>query len=346
MDGIDASVWAEANAGTGTASRDVVSVPDLLAQPRLAADLVRRCGGCPAPRAAVVFPVDAMALAGALAAHRAGTISAHLIGPVSRMREVAACARLDLEHLELTDAPDEGAALIAASEAVRGHRADLLVKGSGHSGALLRAVLECGPGARPGRRASHVFALAVPRWPRLVFLTDAVMNIAPDLEAKADICRNAIDLARVLGVDEPKVAVLGAEEEVEASMPPTLDAAVLAQMGHRGQLGRAVVDGPLALDDALDAGALELKGIDSPLGGEADVLVVPTIEAGNILYKGLVILARAVAAGLVIGTAVPVVLASRSDSVETRVASAALGCIWLNRTRSPGSPIPPGSLLD
>jgi phosphotransacetylase len=162
-----------------------------------------------------------------------------------------------------------------------------------------------------------------------------VVNTFPDLCDKADIVRNAVDLARLLGVERPKVAVLGAVEDVEPSMPSTIHAATLAQMGRRGQLGPATVDGPLALDDALDARALAAKGIASPLGGQADVLVVPTIEAGNILYKALVVLGGAVAAGVVVQTPVPVVLASRSDSVETRVASAALGSIWVGRAAVP-----------
>jgi phosphate acetyltransferase len=306
--------------------------PDLQGAPNLAATLVERCDRRQTPRAGVVFPVDALALAGALQAHRAGVIDARLIGPRAQMREIAACARLPVDDLLVTDVPDEGSALAAAAEAVRGGRVDLLVKGSGHSGSLLHSVLECRGATHEDRRASHIFAMAVPRWPRLVFVTDAVLNIAPDLSDKADICRNAIDLAHLLGLDEPKVAVLSAAEDVEASMPPTLHAAALAQMGHRGQLGRAIVDGPLALDDALDEAALALKGIDSPVGGQADVLVVPSIEAGNILYKGLVVMAGAVGAGLVVHTPVPVVLASRSDSVATRVASAALGAIWVGRT--------------
>lgn len=307
---------------------------------KLTDELIRRNAGCHGgpgtgrrpPLAVVVFPVDAFALASALEAHRAGLVSASLIGPRALMREAVAGAGLrldDLDDMDVTDVPDEQTAVAAASDAVRAGRANLVVKGSGHSGALLHAVLDCPP--RPARRASHVFLLSVPRRPRWLFLTDAVMNVAPDLAEKADICRNAIDLAHALGVDEPKVAVLGAAEDVETSMPQSLDAADLAQMGRRGQLGRALVDGPLALDDALDPAALAIKGIDSPVAGEADVLVVPTVEAGNILYKGLVVLGGAVAAGLVMGTAVPVVLASRSDPVETRVASVALGALWAGR---------------
>jgi phosphate acetyltransferase len=337
MRGIEVPAWV----GGASGHQDVpgeASPPALSVAASLAASLMTRCTRGHAPRAGVVFPVDGVALAGAIHAHRAGVVSAELIGPRARMEEITACSHLSLDGVRVTDVPDERSALAAAAQAVREDRVDLLVKGSGHSGALLRAVLQCGSGSLPERRASHVFAMSVPRWPRLVFVTDAVVNIAPDLNEKADICRNAIDLARVLGVEQPNVAVLGAEEDVETSMPSTLHAAALAQMGRRGQLGRAVVDGPLALDDALDDGALALKGIDSPLGGHADVVVVPTIEAGNILYKGLIVLADATAAGLVVQTPVPVVLASRSDSVETRVASAALGSIWVNRaTAGPGT---------
>lgn len=310
---------------------DILDVVGTEARPHLAATFVQRCAGRSAPRAAVVFPVDAMAVAGALQAHRAGVVEAHLIGPHAEMLAVAERAGLELDGIGITDAVNEERALEAAADAVRRGQVDLLVKGSGHSGSLLHAVLGAGDGSRPVRRASHVFVLAVPRWPRLLLVTDAVVNIAPDLGDKADICRNAIDVALALGIATPKVAILSAEEDVETSMPATLHAAALSQMGRRGQLGPAIVDGPLALDDALDAGALALKGIDSPLGGEADVLVVPTVEAGNILYKSLVVLGRATAAGLVVRTPVPVVLASRSDSVETRLASMALGAIWVAR---------------
>lgn len=342
MHPIGAASQEQAAAGLG--GGEPVNLADVIgaeARPHLAATFVQRCADRPAPRAAVIFPVDAMALAGALHAHRAGVVDAHLIGPHAEMLAVAARAGLTLDGLGITDAVNEERALQVAADAVRQGQVDLLVKGSGHSGSLLRAVLQAGDGARSGRRASHVFVLSVPRWPRLLFLTDAVVNIAPDLADKADICRNAIDLARVLGIATPRVAILSAEEDVETSMPATLHAAALSQMGRRGQLGPAIVDGPLALDDALDAGALALKGIDSPVEGEADVLVVPTVEAGNILYKSLVVLGGATAAGLVVRTPVPVVLASRSDSVETRLASTALGAIWVARALPAGGN-PPG----
>ncbi len=336
MRGIDTRAWAPDGAG----SRHAPGFPtapfaEVGTRPDLVATLVRRCDRHPAPRAGVVFPVDAPSLAGALQAHRAGVVRARLIGPRDRIHEVAAGAHLSLYDLEVTDVPDEPSALAAAADAVRDGRVDLLVKGSGHSRSLLHAVLECATEPRSARRASHVFVVAVPRWPRLLLVTDAVVNTFPDLCDKADIVRNAVDLARLLGVERPKVAVLGAVEDVETSMPSTIHAATLAQMGRRGQLGPAMVDGPLALDDALDARALAAKGIASPLGGQADVLVVPTIEAGNILYKALVVLGGAVAAGVVVQTPVPVVLASRSDSVETRVASAALGSIWVGRAAVP-----------
>lgn len=328
------TVWAGAPPETVLAAAPPGTAPPVDQQvwPGLTAALVRRCDQGPAPRAGVVFPVDAAALAGALQAHRAGVVRAHLIGPRARIHEVAAEAQLSLYDLDVTDVPDEPSALAAAAEAVRAGRVDLLVKGSGHSGPLLHAVLACTPEPRPQRRASHIFVVAVPGLSRLLFVTDAVVNTTPGLPDKADIVRNAVDLARLLGVERPNVAVLGAVEEVEDCMPATIHAAALAQMGRRGQLGPATVDGPLALDDALDPHALALKGIASPLAGKADVLVVPTIEAGNVLYKGLVVLAGAVAAGVVVQTPVPVVLASRSDSVETRLASAALGSIWVGRS--------------
>lgn len=329
MRGIEARA-VDMVAGDGTAPVPAGPPGDPL-RPGLVASLVRQCSRRRPARAAVVFPVDDLALAGALEAQRAGVVSARLIGPDTRMRDVAASAGLDLGDVEVTDVPDEDAAVAAAVEAARRRQVDLIVKGSVHSGSLLHAVLAEHAASPLARRASHVFVLQMPHWPRLLLLTDAVVNIAPTLIDKADICRNAVDLATALGIPEPRVAVLGAVEDVEASMPQTLHAAALAQMGRRGQLGRAVVDGPLALDDALDPAALRVKGFDSPIAGKADVLVVPTLEAGNILYKGLVVLGGAVAAGLVVGAPLPVVLASRADSVDTRVASAALGSIWFHR---------------
>jgi phosphate acetyltransferase len=285
---------------------------------------------------AVVYPVDEEALLGAVEAQRMGLVTLLLAGPSRRVGDVARRAGLDLDDVQILEAEDAPGAAEAGVDAVRSGRADLLAKGSLHTSTLLSAVFGDGSHRRNGRRASHVFVLAVPGFDRPIFLTDAVVNVAPDLAQKADICRNAVDLAVALGVERPRVAVLSAAEDVNPLVPSTLDAAALSEMATRGQIDRAIVDGPLALDDAISPRAVAAKGIRSPVGGRADVLVVPNLEAGNILYKCLVQMAGANAAGVVVGTAVPVVVVSRADSVETRVASAALGCIWARQGGATG----------
>lgn len=284
---------------------------------------------------AVVYPVDEQALLGAVEAGRSGLVTPLLVGPGQRIGDAARRAGVDVDGIEIVEAGDVSAAAAAGVDAVRSGRADLLMKGSLHTSTLLGAVFDHGSTLRDSRRASHVFVLAVPGFDRPILLTDAVVNVAPDLTEKADICRNAIGLAMALGVERPRVAVLSAAEDVNPLIPSTLDAAALSEMATRGQIDGAIVDGPLALDDAISPGAVAAKGIRSPVGGLADVLVAPNLEAGNILYKCLVQMAGANAAGVVVGTVVPVVVTSRADSVAARVASAALGCIWARRASPP-----------
>jgi phosphotransacetylase len=288
----------------------------------------------------VIYPVDRPALLGAVDAYRAGIVRPLLVGPIRQMADAARAAGVDIDGFTVVEAPDEPSAAAAGVEAVRGGRADLLMKGSLHTSTFLHAVVERGSGLRGPRRASHVFVFDVPAYDRPLLVTDAVVNVAPGLAEKTDICRNAVDLAHVLGIDRPKVAVLSAIEVVDPAVPSTLEAAALAKMGDRGEIEGAVVDGPLALDDAISAAAVATKHITSAVGGAADILLVPNLEAGNILYKSLTYLARADAAGIVVGARVPLVLTSRAGTVRSRVGSAALAAIWSAR---PGSD--PGSRL-
>jgi phosphotransacetylase len=244
------------------------------------------------------------------------------------MTKVASRAGLDISAFPLIDAADETSAAGAAVTSVRSGQANLLMKGSLHTSAFMHAVLDGGSGLRGTRRVSHVFVFDVPAYDKPLFVTDAVVNVAPTLTDKADICRNAIELAQVLGVDRPKVAILSAVEVVDPAIPSTVDAAALSKMADRDQITGALVDGPLALDNAISHAAATSKHIVSAVSGDADILVVPNLEAGNILYKDLTYMAGADAAGIVIGTSVPLILTSRADSVRTRIASAAVACLW------------------
>ena len=300
--------------------------------------LVARCRDLPPLRVAVVYPVDPPALLGAVDASRAGIVRPLLVGPARRMAEAAKAAGVDIDGFGVVEAPDEASAAAAGVEAVREGRVDLLMKGSLHTSTFLHAVVARGSGLRGPRRASHVFVFDVPAYDRPLLVTDAVVNVAPGLAEKADICRNAVDLAHVLGIELPKVAVLSAIEVVDPAIPSTLEAAAVAKMADRGEIEGALVDGPLALDDAISPAAVATKHITSTVGGKADILLVPNLEAGNILYKSLTHLARADVAGIVLGTRVPLVLTSRADTVQSRVGSAALATIWSARPGADPSP--------
>jgi len=286
--------------------------------------LLAACRGLDAVRTAVVHPCEETALAGALEARDYGLIDPILVGPVAKIREIAARHHLEIEHVPIVDVPHSHAAAAAAVALVREGRAEILMKGSLHTDELLAAVVAKETGLRSGRRISHVFLMDVPTYHKVLIVTDAAINIAPTLEDKADICRNAIDLARTLGVARPKVAILAAVETVTAKMPATIDAAALCKMAERGQITGAVVDGPLAFDNAISASAAAIKGIRSEVAGDPDILVVPDLEAGNILAKQLTFLAHAECAGLVLGARVPIILTSRADTVRARIASCAV----------------------
>jgi phosphate butyryltransferase len=276
---------------------------------------------------AVVYPIDAASLLPALDAATAGLIVPVLIGPAAQIQAVAKAAGVDIAALRLIDAPDGPAAAAQAVALARAGEVALLMKGDLHTEDLMRAVVAAQTGLRTTRRISHVYLMDVPDYPRPLLVTDAAINITPTLADKAGIVQNAIDLAHVIGIAQPRVAILAAVEVVNERMRSTLDAAALCKMADRGQITGGVLDGPLAFDNAVNAAAAAEKGIVSPVAGRADILLVPDLEAGNMLAKQLTFLAGAEAAGVVLGASVPIILTSRADSAHTRLASCALGVL-------------------
>ncbi|MEY2620561.1 MAG: hypothetical protein RIT26_381 [Pseudomonadota bacterium] len=288
--------------------------------------------GLSAVRCAVVHPCDPESLEGAISAAEHGLIIPVLIGPVSKIRATAQAAGVSLQDLECVDVPHSHAAAVEAVRRAVAGDVEILMKGSLHTDELLHEVVQQ-PGLRTGRRMSHVFRFDVPMYPKPLWVTDAALNIAPSLRDKADIVQNAIDLARSMGVTQPKVAVLAAVETVNPEMPATLDAAALCKMADRGQILGGLIDGPLAFDNAISMHAAQIKHITSAVAGDADILMVPDLESGNILAKQLEYLAGASGAGLVVGARVPIALTSRADSAMTRVASALLALVAAHRAR-------------
>ena len=303
--------------------------------------LLGRCRGLDAIPAAVAHPCEATALAGAIEAGRLGLIRPILVGPVARIREVAASHGIELGTVEMIDAPHSHAAADRAVELVREGRAELLMKGSLHSDELLGAVVARETGLRTSRRLSHVFVMDVPTYHKVLVVTDGGINITPNLEQKADICQNAIDLGLSLGLARPKVAVLAAVETVTSKMPATIDAAALCKMADRKQITGGIIDGPLAFDNAISLEAARMKGIESQVAGDPDILLAPDLEAGNMLAKQLTFLARADSAGLVLGARVPIILTSRADNVRSRIASCAIAMLVAHdrrrKLKQPGS---------
>ncbi len=273
---------------------------------------------------AVVHPCDALSLAGALAARDDGLIRPLLVAPAGKLRQAAEAARLSLADLELVEAPHSHAAAQIAVDLARAGKVRALMKGSLHSDELLHPIAAHDGGLRTERRLSHLFVMEVPGHPRLLAITDAAVNIAPTLEEKRDIVQSAIEMMQALGIATPRVAILAAVETVTSRMPSTLDAAALCKMAERGQIVGGLLDGPLAFDNAISPEAAAAKAIRSEVAGRPDILVVPNIEAGNMLAKQLTFLAGAEAGGIVLGARVPIVLTSRADSVLARRASAAL----------------------
>ena len=287
----------------------------------------------PSPTA-VAYPCSEGALESVVEAAEQGLIDPILVGPQGTLLALAARMQLDIARFRLVDMPDGPSAAAAAVALVRAGEAQLLMKGSLHTDELLSAVVRRETGLRTSSRLSHVFVMDVPTYHKLLLVTDAAINIFPTLEEKRDICQNAIGLAQALGVKLPKVAVLSAVEGINPKMPSTTDAASLCKMADRGQITGALIDGPLAMDNAISAEAARTKGIHSAVAGDPDILLAPDLEAGNILAKQLTFMAQADAAGIVLGARVPIILTSRADSVRARLASCALGVVMAQTLRA------------
>ncbi|MDR3418717.1 MAG: bifunctional enoyl-CoA hydratase/phosphate acetyltransferase [Nevskia sp.] len=289
--------------------------------------LLERCRSLPRLKVAVCHPCSEESLAGALASADAGLIEPILVGPRGQIGALAAAQGRELSGLRLVDAEDEAASAAAAVSLCASGEAAALMKGSLHSDILLHALVRQGSGLRGERRVSHVFVMDVPSCERPLLVTDAAVNIAPTLDDKAVIVQNAIDFALALGIEQPRVAILSAVETVQTNIPSTLDAAALCKMADRGQIRGGVLDGPLAFDTAVSTHAAAVKHLVSPVAGKADILVVPDLEAGNMLVKELEYLGGAHVAGIVLGARVPVILTSRADGAESRMVSAALAVL-------------------
>ena len=289
--------------------------------------LIARANAKPAVRTAIVWPCDEVSLGGAIQAFKDKLIVPVLVGSEAKIVSLAESMKIDLGSIRIIDVGESRTAAIKAVELARKGEVQMLMKGSLHTDELMGAVVSREGGMRTGRRISHVFALDVPSYHKPLLVTDAAINIQPDLETKIDILQNAIDMMITLEVANPKVAILSAVESVNAAIPSTLDAAALCKMVDRGQITGAIVDGPLAFDNAISSDAARIKKIKSPVAGDVDLLLVPNLEAGNILFKQLQYLAGALAAGVVLGAKVPVVLTSRADGELARMASCALGVL-------------------
>jgi len=285
-------------------------------------------------RMAAVHPCDATSLAAALDARAIGIVEPVLVAPRAKLERIARENKLDLAGIAIEDAAHSHAAATQSVALARAGRVEALMKGSLHTDEIMGAVVAADSGLRTARRISHCFLMYTPAYPRPFIITDAAVNIAPTLDEKADIVRNAIALAQVIGVQTPRVAILAAVETVNSRMQATLDAAALCKMADRGQIAGGVLDGPLAFDNAVSAESARIKGINSDVAGRADVLVVPDLESGNMLAKQLEYLGGASSAGIVMGARVPVVLTSRSDTCESRIAACALAVLLAHRNRT------------
>jgi phosphotransacetylase len=304
---------------------DVVKPPHLeLRYGDAFGQLLKECQGCEPIPCAVVHPCDQDSLAGAIEAARRGFILPILVGPEDKIRASAEEAQIDLQPYRIVSTEHSHASAAKAVELACTGEVEALMKGSLHTDEIMGAIVTTAAGLRTSRRISHAFIMDVATYPKMFIITDAAVNIFPTLEDKRDIVQNAIDLARVLGVDTPKVGILSAVEVVNSKIPSTLDAAALCKMADRGQITGGILDGPLAFDNAISAQAAKIKGISSPVSGDVDILLAPDLEAGNMLFKQLTYLAGGEGAGIVLGTKIPVVLTSRADSVRTRLTSAAV----------------------
>lgn len=295
--------------------------------------LLRKCEGLPPVATAVVHPCSKGAILGAIEAADAGLITPVLVGPTEEIKATAAAAGVDIAKYRIVDTAHSVASADAGVALARNGEVGAVMKGSLHTDELMSAVVRKETGLRTASRISHVFVMMVPTYHKPLLITDAAINIAPLLEDKVHILQNAINLAHVLGVEVPKVAILSAVETINPKIPTTIEAAALCKMVDRGQITGAIVDGPLAFDNAISAEAAKTKGIATPVAGDVDILLAPNLEAGNMLAKELSFLANADAAGIVIGARVPIILTSRADSVSARLTSCAVANLIANARR-------------
>ena len=299
--------------------------------------LIARAKEVPPATTVIAHPCDETSLRGPVEAAEAGMIIPILVGPAKKISAVAKEHKIDISRFEIVDAPHSEAAAAQAVALIRESKGELLMKGSLHTDELMREVTSSKTGLRTARRISHVFIMDVPTYPETLFITDAAINIFPDLDAKHDIIQNAIDLFNEVGLGRPRVALLSAVETVTSKIPSTIDAAALCKMADRGQITGGILEGPLAFDNAISPEAAKIKGIKSEVAGRAQILVVPDLEAGNMLAKNLSFLAKADSAGIVLGARVPIILTSRADSVRSRMASCAVAVLFAHarRTKTP-----------
>jgi phosphate acetyltransferase/phosphate butyryltransferase len=351
---LDCTVTNQDGQQVATGTADVIAPSEKVERPRIALPEVRlrargeryrallaAAAGAPRVRTAVVHPVDAVSLLGAVEAARADLIEPVLVGPEAKIRKAAEQAGVDLAPFRIVPTAHSHAAADAAVALARTGEVQALMKGALHTDELMHAVVARDTGLRTGRRISHVFAMDVPTYPRPLFITDAAINVYPTLEDKRDIVQNAIDLVHALGIPAPRVAILSALETVSPKIASTIEAAALCKMAERGQIVGAFVDGPMAFDLAVSEDAAKTKAFVSPVAGRADIVVVPDLEAGNMLAKQLEYLADAQVAGIVLGARVPIILTSRADGPLARLASCALAALLVHERAAPaviGSP--------
>ena len=288
------------------------------------AQLIKGCQGCEPVPCAVVHPCDRDSLMGAIEAARRGFIVPVLVGPEDKIRKAGEEAQIDLAPYRIVSTEHSHASAAKSVDLARTGEVEALMKGSLHTDEIMGAIVPTAAGLRTSRRISHAFVMDVATYPKMFMITDAAVNIFPDLEVKRDIVQNAIDLGHALGIERPKVGILSAVEVVNLKIPSTLEAAALCKMADRGQITGGILDGPLAFDNAISAQAARIKGITSPVSGDVDILLAPDLEAANMLFKQLTYLAGGEGAGIVLGTKIPVVLTSRADSIRTRLASVAV----------------------
>ena len=304
---------------------DVVKPPQLeLRYGDAFAQLIKGCQGCEPIPCAIAHPCDRDSLMGAIEAAKRGLITPVLVGPEGKIRQAAEEAKIDLGPYRIVSTEHSHASAAKAVDLARAGEVEAIMKGSLHTDEIMGAIVPTAAGLRTSRRISHAFVMDVATYPKMFIMTDAAVNIFPDLEVKRDIIQNAIELAHALGIELPKVGILSAVEVINPKIPSTVEAAALCKMADRGQITGGILDGPLAFDNAISAQAAKTKGINSPVSGDVDILLAPDIEAANMLFKQLTYLAGAEGAGIVLGTRIPIVLTSRADSVRTRLASVAV----------------------